>query len=134
MHDIQMSVSQKFSLKLISVYRAATVNRHRLCRFEPTCSAYASEALEEYGFWKGWGYALRRLSRCRPGGGWGYDPVPTRGEQSKAGQACGHAENGQPDSDSSKALQGVPQSDIPNPENTQPDLGRSKGRSLTAHS
>ena len=91
-----MSVGQKFSLKLISVYQAATVNRHRLCRFEPTCSVYAAEAIEEYGLWKGWGYALRRLSRCRPGGGWGYDPVPIRGEQSKASYECVDANNKQP--------------------------------------
>lgn len=64
------------SLWCIELYRAATVNRHRVCRFEPTCSHYASQALQQHGFWKGWGYSLMRLSRCRPGGGWGYDPVP----------------------------------------------------------
>jgi len=81
-----MSVGQQLSLKLISCYQAATANRHRLCRFEPTCSTFATEAIDEYGFWKGWGYALRRLSRCRPGGGWGYDPVPLKDERSNGTQ------------------------------------------------
>ena len=47
-----------------------------LCRYEPSCSVYATEAIERYGAAKGGWMALRRLSRCRPGGGRGYDPVP----------------------------------------------------------
>ena len=73
-----MSIGQKYSFKLITLYQAVSSTRQRVCRFEPTCSAYAAEAVGEHGFWKGWGYALRRLSRCRPGGGWGYDPVPLK--------------------------------------------------------
>lgn len=46
------------------------------CRFYPTCSAYAHEAIEKAGLWRGGGLALRRLLRCRPFGGFGYDPVP----------------------------------------------------------
>ena len=46
------------------------------CRFTPTCSQYAAEALRKYGPLKGSWLALRRLSRCHPGGGSGYDPVP----------------------------------------------------------
>jgi uncharacterized protein len=46
------------------------------CRFEPTCSAYAREAIREHGVARGGWLTLRRLSRCRPAGGWGYDPVP----------------------------------------------------------
>ncbi len=46
------------------------------CRFEPSCSRYASEAIARHGVVSGGRIALRRLLRCRPGGGWGYDPVP----------------------------------------------------------
>lgn len=46
------------------------------CRFTPTCSQYAVEALKKYGPLKGLVLALKRISRCHPGGGSGYDPVP----------------------------------------------------------
>ncbi len=46
------------------------------CRFQPTCSAYALEALDRHGAWTGGWLTLRRLSRCHPWGGSGYDPVP----------------------------------------------------------
>ncbi|MFZ9139866.1 MAG: membrane protein insertion efficiency factor YidD [Burkholderiaceae bacterium] len=45
------------------------------CRFLPTCSDYAHEALESYGLWHGGRMTVSRLCRCRPGGGSGYDPV-----------------------------------------------------------
>lgn len=46
------------------------------CRFTPTCSQYAIEALKKYGPLKGSYLAIRRLLRCHPFGGSGYDPVP----------------------------------------------------------
>ncbi|HET7842344.1 MAG TPA: membrane protein insertion efficiency factor YidD [Terriglobia bacterium] len=46
------------------------------CRYYPTCSSYAYEAVERHGVWRGAGLAVRRLLRCRPFGGQGYDPVP----------------------------------------------------------
>ena len=46
------------------------------CRFIPTCSEYTKQAIEKYGFWCGTFLGLKRISRCRPGGGCGYDPVP----------------------------------------------------------
>jgi putative membrane protein insertion efficiency factor len=46
------------------------------CRYTPTCSVYAQEAIEKYGAGKGGWMALRRLLRCHPFGGKGYDPVP----------------------------------------------------------
>lgn len=52
----------------------------RNCRFQPTCSEYALEALERHGPFRGTWLMFRRISRCRPGGGDGYDPVPQRDE------------------------------------------------------
>ena len=46
------------------------------CRFVPTCSEYAMEALRKHGPLKGSFLAIKRILRCRPGGGSGYDPVP----------------------------------------------------------
>ena len=46
------------------------------CRFLPTCSAYAIEAVETHGAWRGSLLALKRLSACHPLGRSGYDPVP----------------------------------------------------------
>ena len=46
------------------------------CRYPPTCSQYAIEALRKYGPFKGLWLAVKRLLRCHPWGGSGYDPVP----------------------------------------------------------
>ena len=46
------------------------------CRFTPTCSQYAVEALRKHGPFKGLYLAIRRILRCHPWGGHGYDPVP----------------------------------------------------------
>ncbi len=46
------------------------------CRYTPTCSNYALEALRKYGPLKGGWLAIKRISRCHPWGGSGYDPVP----------------------------------------------------------
>ena len=46
------------------------------CRYTPTCSQYAKEAIIKYGPFKGGWLALKRILRCNPWGGSGYDPVP----------------------------------------------------------
>jgi putative membrane protein insertion efficiency factor len=48
----------------------------RQCRFEPSCSDYAAQALIEHGPWRGSWLATRRLCRCHPWGGRGFDPPP----------------------------------------------------------
>jgi putative membrane protein insertion efficiency factor len=46
------------------------------CRFDPSCSTYASEAIAAHGLGRGTWLALKRLARCHPFGSWGHDPVP----------------------------------------------------------
>lgn len=53
------------------------------CRYTPTCSQYAVEAIQEWGVLKGTWMGMKRISRCAPWGGYGHDPVPRR-------HACGH--------------------------------------------
>jgi uncharacterized protein len=61
----------------VRVYqREISPRRPAVCRFEPTCSAYAVEALDRHGAGRGVWLAVRRLLRCRPGAAGGADPVP----------------------------------------------------------
>ena len=53
------------------------------CRYQPTCSAYALEALEKHGGLKGAWLTIRRIGRCHPMGSSGYDPVPPRKDTPK---------------------------------------------------
>jgi hypothetical protein len=64
-------------LELIKLYQTTVseVTPHS-CRFQPTCSHYACEAIEKYGFIKGSWLATKRLARCNPFSKGGYDPVP----------------------------------------------------------
>ena len=69
----------KLSLLLIRAYKVALspfLGALSSCRFTPTCSDYGYDAIQRFGFRRGWWLALRRIGRCRPFGGWGYDPVP----------------------------------------------------------
>lgn len=73
----------RFFVGFIHLYRCV-ISPYLLprCRFDPTCSNYAVQALQSHGFRKGMRLIVSRLSRCHPferlGGGWGYDPVPPR--------------------------------------------------------
>ncbi len=68
----------KILLYIIGFYRRAiSPNRPPCCRFTPTCSEYAAEAIRKYGAGKGTYLAVRRLLRCHPfSKKGGYDPVP----------------------------------------------------------
>ena len=73
-----MSQAARALLFTIRLYQAARVGRLSPCRFVPSCSEYGAEAIAEYGAFRGTWLALRRLSRCRPHGGRGLDPVPAK--------------------------------------------------------
>jgi uncharacterized protein len=67
-----------WSIAAIRAYQLARSDRPTGCRYLPTCSAYAIEAIEVHGLVRGTGLAARRLLRCNPWGGHGIDPVPHR--------------------------------------------------------
>lgn len=54
------------------------------CRYQPTCSSYMLEAIEIHGPVKGFWIGLKRIFRCHPWGGSGYDPVPGKSEDKRA--------------------------------------------------
>lgn len=60
----------------VRTYQSARAHRPSPCRYQPTCSSYALEALEQHGAVRGSWLTVRRLARCHPWGGHGWDPVP----------------------------------------------------------
>jgi hypothetical protein len=70
-------VGTKIGLWLLRLYQVSLSPLFGpVCRFEPSCSRYAAEALEKFGLVRGPWLAARRVARCHPLGGSGYDPVP----------------------------------------------------------
>lgn len=69
---------KRLAIYLIKLYQSIPGNWHYSCRFTPTCSNYAVEAIERYGLIKGGVLSVRRILRCNPIGGSGYDPVPIK--------------------------------------------------------
>lgn len=65
---------------VIRLYQAVTAYRPPRCRFVPSCSDYALEAISVHGVVRGGWLSMRRLARCHPVGGHGFDPVPCRSE------------------------------------------------------
>jgi putative membrane protein insertion efficiency factor len=64
-------------IAVVQVYRRVlSPLKPPTCRFTPTCSAYAIEALSRHGTWRGSWLSVRRVCRCHPWGGHGHDPVP----------------------------------------------------------
>ncbi|MDE3085538.1 MAG: membrane protein insertion efficiency factor YidD [Acidobacteriota bacterium] len=64
------------ALALIRAYQLARAGRPSPCRYLPTCSDYAAEAIDRHGLGRGGWLAVRRLGRCHPLGASGHDPVP----------------------------------------------------------
>jgi uncharacterized protein len=69
---------QRLLIGGIHVYQGARAGRPSPCRFMPSCSAYGEEAIAIHGAAKGSLLTLKRITRCRPGGGFGVDLVPPR--------------------------------------------------------
>lgn len=71
------NILSSIMLALIAFYRSCiSPLLPPACRYTPTCSQYAQEAIRKYGPFKGGWLALKRILRCHPFGGSGYDPVP----------------------------------------------------------
>ena len=68
----------RFMIKAIKFYQKylSPLKRFSSCRYTPTCSEYAVQAIEKYGAFKGFWMAVRRILRCNPFAEGGYDPVP----------------------------------------------------------
>ncbi len=78
-----MSVGARTARYFLRAYQWARAGRPSPCRYVPSCSNYALDAYEIHGFWKGSWLTLRRLARCQPWGGHGWDPVPPRTPREK---------------------------------------------------
>ena len=65
-----------FFIFLIRIYQFYSATRHPCCRFIPSCSNYAIEAIKKHNFCKGIYLTIKRILKCRPGNNFGYDPVP----------------------------------------------------------
>lgn len=70
-------IAAKLLIALVRFYQGAISPMFpAACRYQPTCSQYAVEALKKHGALKGSWLAAKRIARCHPWGGSGYDPVP----------------------------------------------------------
>lgn len=76
-------VMKKVLIFIIKIYQKIPGPWHNGCRFVPTCSNYAIEAINIYGSFKGSWMTLKRIMRCNPFGGSGYDPVPIKCKKEK---------------------------------------------------
>ena len=79
-YNLKQNLKKALSFPLIALVRFYQICISPLkpptCRFTPTCSAYAIQALRKHGPIKGLYLTIKRLLRCHPWGGSGYDPVP----------------------------------------------------------
>ena len=66
---------KKICIYLIRAYQITPFHSHSMCRFTPSCSVYMSQAIRVYGVFKGIKLGIKRILKCHPHGGFGYDPV-----------------------------------------------------------
>jgi putative membrane protein insertion efficiency factor len=87
--DRKQSVAVKAALAALRIYKGyLSVLFAGSCRFEPTCSMYAYQAIERFGVWRGSWMGLKRLLRCHPlSRRFGYDPVPEKMEMTQSESA-----------------------------------------------
>jgi len=79
---------KEIAMALVRIYRyCISPLSAPSCRYYPSCSQYALESIERFGFLKGCYFAVRRVLRCHPGCPGGYDPVP---DDPKAKDCCDH--------------------------------------------
>ena len=79
MPDYKQAFFSRVAIAMVRMYQYAIspfTGGRAACRFTPTCSEYTRIAIEKYGVFRGTWMGIKRISRCRPGGGFGYDPVP----------------------------------------------------------
>lgn len=69
---------KKILLKLIDIYQMLPLSSHLRCKFYPTCSNYAKEAIENYGSFKGMVLTIKRILKCNPLNKGGIDLVPKK--------------------------------------------------------
>jgi hypothetical protein len=85
-----MSPGARVLRSLVRAYQTVRAGRPSPCRFQPSCSAYAVEALEVHGAVRGGWLAFRRVLRCNPFGSHGWDPVPLRSHGDDASPVAHH--------------------------------------------
>lgn len=70
---------KKILIKLIELYQSSPLSTHSYCRYTPTCSEYMKIAIGRFGVLKGVTIGIKRILKCNPIGGYGFDPIPNKG-------------------------------------------------------